>query len=85
MGIALNQAIENYEVLGIIDKPKAGITYKVRNRSTGELESLRALPGATSRDPESAERLLREIRVHARLSHPNVIAFHDALEMDGHW
>src|SRR5579872_3033924 len=83
MGFVLNQVTENYECLGIIDKPKTGVTYKVRNMATGEIEALRALPGATSRDPESAERLLREIRVQTRLCHPNIISFHDAFEMDG--
>ena len=45
---------------------------------TGEIEALRTLPGATSRDPESAERLLREVRIHARLSHPNIVVAYDA-------
>jgi serine/threonine-protein kinase len=84
MGFVLNEITDNYECLGIIDKPRAGITYKVRNLATGELEALRALPGATARDPESTERLLREIRVQTRLSHPNIILFHDAFEIDGH-
>jgi serine/threonine protein kinase len=83
MGFILNQVIGNYECLGIIDKPKVGVTYKVRNLATGEIESLKALPGATSRDPESAERLLREIRIQTRLSHPNIVEFHDAFELDG--
>jgi len=83
MGFIPNQVIGNYECLGIIDRPRAGVTYKVRNLANGEIESLRALPGATSRDPESAERLLREIRIHARLSHPNIVDFHNAFEIDG--
>ena len=83
MTFTVNQVIGNYECLGLIDKPKTGLTYKVRNLATGEIESLRALPGATSRDPELAERLLREIRVQARLSHPNILEFHDAFEIDG--
>src|SRR5580765_2989693 len=78
------QTIGNYEYLGILDKPKAGVTYKVRNRTTGQFEALRALPGASYGDPESLERFLREIRIHTRLAHPNIIAFHDALELDGH-
>ncbi len=49
MGFVLNQVIGNYECLGIIDKPKAGVTYKVRNLATGEIESLRVLPGAKHR------------------------------------
>ena len=73
----------NYEFLGIIDKPKAGVTYKVRNLATGEFEMLRTLPGASYGDPEALERFLREIKIHTRLSHPNIVAFHDALELDG--
>jgi serine/threonine-protein kinase len=83
MSFAVNQVIGNYECLGIIDKPKVGVTYKVRNLATGEIESLRALPVTTSRDPELAERLLREIRIQTRLSHPNIVEFHNAFEIDG--
>jgi serine/threonine-protein kinase len=78
-----NQAVGKYEFLGVVDKPKAGVTYKVRNLATGEFEALRALPGGSYGDPEMRERFLREIRIHTRLSHPNIVAFHDALELDG--
>ncbi|MCU1233510.1 MAG: serine/threonine protein kinase [Candidatus Solibacter sp.] len=81
--IDLSEIEGNFEFLGIIDKPKAGVTYKVRNRTTGEFESLRALPGASYSDPESLHRFLREINVHTRLSHPNIVAFHDVLEIEG--
>ena len=83
MAFGLNQVIGKYECLAIIDKPKVGVTYKVRNLDTGEIELLRALPGASTREPEAAERLLREIRIQTRLSHPNIIEFHDAFEIDG--
>lgn len=83
MSFSLHQVIGNYECLGIIGKPRSGLTYKVRNLTTGELEMLRALPGAASADAEAAERLAREIRVHARLTHPNVVGFHDAFELEG--
>jgi len=77
------QTVGDYEFLGIVDKPKAGVTYKVRNLTTGEFVVLRALPGASYSDPESLERFLREIKIHARLSHPNIVAFHDAFQLDG--
>jgi serine/threonine protein kinase len=83
MTFAPTQTFGKYEFLSIIDKPKAGVTYKVRNRATSQLEVLRALPGVANTDPESVERFLREIRVHTRLLHPNVVAFHDAFELDG--
>jgi serine/threonine protein kinase len=79
-----SETVGNFEFLGIVDKPKAGVTYKVRNLTTGQFELLRTLPGASYGDPESLERFLREIKIHTRLSHPNIIAFHDALELDGH-
>jgi serine/threonine-protein kinase len=78
-----SQTVGNYEYLGIVDKPKAGVAYKVRNLATEEFEVLRALPGASYGDPETLERFLREIKIHTRLSHPNIVAFHDALEVDG--
>jgi serine/threonine-protein kinase len=80
----MTETVGNYEFLDIVDKPKAGVTYKVRNLATGEFEVLRSLPGASYGDPESLERLLREMRIHTRLSHPSIVAFHDALELDGH-
>jgi len=82
MGLALNEVVGNYECLGIISKPRSGLTYKVRNLATGELEALRALPRAAA-DAESVERLSREIRIHTRLTHPNVVGFHDAFELEG--
>ena len=78
-----SQIVGNYQFLGVVDKPKAGVAYKVRNLVTNEFEVLRALPGATYGDPESMKRFLREIKVQTRLSHPNIIAFHDALVLDG--
>src|SRR5690349_8847634 len=82
MGLVLNEVVGNYECLGIISKPRSGLTYRVRNLVTGEIEALRALPRAAA-DAESAERLSREIRIHTRLTHPNVVGFHDAFELDG--
>ena len=83
MGLVKEQVAEKYEVLSTIEKSKTGITYKVRNRSSGEVEAMRTLLGPTSTDPESMQRLLREIRIQARLAHPNVVAFHDAFEVGG--
>jgi serine/threonine-protein kinase len=83
MTLSPSRTSDLYEFLGIIDKPKTGVTYKVRNRTTGEFEALRALPGASAGDPETRDRFLREIRIHTRLAHPNIVAFHDAFELDG--
>jgi serine/threonine protein kinase len=83
MTFAPSQTIGKYEILGIIDKPKTGVTYKVRNLVTRNFEMLRALPGATAGNPENMQRFLREIKIHTRLSHPNILSFHDALQVEG--
>jgi eukaryotic-like serine/threonine-protein kinase len=83
MSFAPCQTIDNYEILGIIEKPRTGVTYKARNLSTGDFEVLRTIPGVSAADSEAARRFFREMKVHTRLSHPNIVAFHDAREMDG--
>src|SRR5260370_20443955 len=34
-------------------------------------------------EQERVQRVLREVKVHARLSHPNIITFYNATEIDG--
>ena len=33
-----SQTVGNYEFLGVVEKPKAGVTYKVRNLTRGSLK-----------------------------------------------
>jgi serine/threonine protein kinase len=45
--------------------------------------AVKLLPESLVRSPESVERFEREVRALARLSHPNVVAIHDAGTADG--
>ena len=63
--------------------PRSGTSYKVRNIIGDRFEVLRILPKDSQEDREQTERFLREIRVHARLTHPNIVAFYNASEIDG--
>jgi serine/threonine protein kinase len=83
MSLVPGQTIGKYEIIGILDIQKTGVTYKVRDKSTQAFEVLRTLPGGSSTDSESVERFLRDIKVHSRLLHPNIVAFYDALQLDG--
>jgi serine/threonine-protein kinase len=82
MGFEIGQKAGVYEVVGILDNARSGRTYKVRNSVAERFELLRILPKAIQEDREEVERFLREIKVHSRLSHPNIVSFYSATELD---
>jgi eukaryotic-like serine/threonine-protein kinase len=78
------QKVGDYEILDYLDRSKRGVLYKVRNHLAQRLESLRVLPDSVAADSTELERFVREIKVHARLSHPNIVTFYHATQIDGH-
>jgi serine/threonine protein kinase len=82
MGFEIGQKAGVYEFVGVLDNPRSGRTYKVRNAIADRFELLRILPKELQENREEVERFLREIKVHARLSHPNIVAFYSATELD---
>lgn len=83
MSFELGTTVGGYEFVDILDSSKAGIQYKVRNTLAERFEVLKILPGSAQEDPELAERFLREIKVHARLIHPNIVTFYNATVLNG--
>jgi serine/threonine-protein kinase len=79
--IKIGQQAGGYEILSIHGTSRIGTAYKVRNVVTDRIEVLRVLHRASG-DREETERFLREMRVHARLSHPNLISFYNAAEIE---
>src|SRR5579859_201989 len=82
MALEVGQKTGVYEIVGIQENSRSGRTYKVRNTIADRFELLRILPRELQENREEVERFLREIKVHARLCHPNVVAFHSATELD---
>jgi serine/threonine protein kinase len=83
MAFQLGQTIGDYEVIDLLDSSKKNVTYKVRNVPGQRLETLRVLPKTLQDDQERATRFLRESKVHARMSHPNIVTFYNATHLDG--
>jgi eukaryotic-like serine/threonine-protein kinase len=83
MAFEIGKTAGGYEFLDVLDSTKTGVAYKVRNLKFGRVEMLRILPRNLQDDQERVERFLREVKVHARLSHPNLITFYNATEIDG--
>jgi serine/threonine-protein kinase len=82
MGFEIGQRTGVYEFVGIQDNSRSGRTYRVRNAVSDRFELLRILPKELQEDREEVERFLREIKVHSRLSHSNIVAFYSATELD---
>lgn len=80
-GFQVGQTIGNYEFLDRLNSSHSEVAYKVRNHLTQRLEALKVLDSPDGR--EGVERFIREIKVHARLTHPNIITFYNAAELEG--
>ncbi len=75
-----------YEILEPIGAGGMGVVYAARDQKLRRTVALKTLqPGGTGEATEARmrERLLREARAMARLSHPNVLAVYDVGELDG--
>ena len=77
------QIVGDYEVIDLLENAHEGVTYKVRNVLVQRFEVLRILPRILQDDPEKVTRFLREAKVHARMSHPNIVSFYHATQLDG--
>src|SRR5437879_12388972 len=78
MAFEIGKIAGGYEFLDVLDSTKTGVAYKVRNLKFNRLEMLRILPRTVQDDQERVARFLREGKVHARLSHPNIITYYHA-------
>ncbi|MBZ5575130.1 MAG: serine/threonine protein kinase [Acidobacteriia bacterium] len=83
MSFELGRTVGGYEFLDVLDTSSMDVAYKVRNHLSQRLEALKVLPANSSDDREGVERFLREIKVHARLLHPNIVTFYNAAELEG--
>ena len=81
MSFEVGQTSGGYEFVAVQDNTRIGRGYKVRNVLAERLEVLRVLPKESPAVREDVDRFLREIKVHARLSHPNIVSFYTATEI----
>lgn len=84
MSFQLGQVVGDYEFVDILRSSKTNVAYKVKNVLAQRFEILKIVPGDLHHDPERLERFQREIKIHARLDHPNILAFYNATVLQGH-
>ncbi|HEX4461847.1 MAG TPA: serine/threonine-protein kinase, partial [Polyangia bacterium] len=76
------QLVERYTVLGVLGKGGMGVVYSVYDAKLDRKVALkllrtRQLPGTGTDATSGEQRLLREAKAMARLSHPNVVSVYD--------
>ena len=83
MEFELGKTYSGYQFLDVIQRAKSGVEYRVMNTCADRLEILRTLPSSSDEDHERADRFMREMRVRARLVHPNIVLMFNAFELEG--
>ncbi len=69
----------DYEILGVLGTGGMGKVYKVRNLLSDRIEAMKVLLPNLADQKELGDRFLREIKVLAGLSHPNIAELRTAL------
>jgi serine/threonine-protein kinase len=82
MAISVGDVIGEYEVIGELGAGGIGKVYKVRHSISHRMEALKLLRPDQLEHPDMADRFVKEIRVLASLSHPNIAALHTAFRHD---
>jgi serine/threonine protein kinase len=68
-------------VTGILGRGGMGKVFRVRSLLTDREEAMKVLLPDFDENPELSDRFLREIKVHARLQHPNIAGLRTALRI----
>src|SRR5262245_13357876 len=83
MPIAAGRRMGPYEVLDALGAGGMGEVYRARDPRLDREVALEVAPRGHSSDPDRLRRFRREAKALAALSHPNILAVHDADWSDG--
>jgi len=72
-----------YRILNLAGRGGMGEVYRALDLKLDQLVAIKFLPESKAGHPAYAERLLSEVRIARRITHPNVCRVYDIAEMDG--
>ncbi|MBL8228074.1 MAG: protein kinase [Bryobacterales bacterium] len=79
MQFQIGERVGDYEIVQVLGAGGMGRVYKVRNLISDRIEALKVLLPDLQSEPALVDRFLREIKVQATLSHPNIASLYTAL------
>jgi serine/threonine-protein kinase len=82
VGLSIGQTVGEYRVIDVIGAGGMGTVYKVQHLISDRIEAMKVILPELIDSSELADRFVREIKVQARLSHPNIASLHNALRVD---
>lgn len=71
-----------YEITGLLGRGGMGAVYRATDRRLRREVAIKVLPPALGYSEEARARFVREARIAAGLSHPNIVSIHDVGEAD---
>ncbi len=71
-----------YTVLDVLGRGGMGQVYKAHDRELDDVVAIKTVL-AGQQDPTDEERLLREVQICRKISHPNIVRVHDIGRFDG--
>jgi serine/threonine protein kinase len=77
------RTVGRYEILSEVGRGGMAYVYRARQVDLGRNVALKELSAFHAADPMVAERFVRESRVAASLSHPNIVTVHDFFQEHG--
>jgi serine/threonine-protein kinase len=77
--------VGNYEILSKIGESVTGTVFKARQRSMDRIVALKLLKPRLATDKDFVERFRRDVRVVARLNHPNIVSAYDTGHAGGYF
>jgi eukaryotic-like serine/threonine-protein kinase len=83
MAINVGDLVGDHEVIGTLGSGGMGHVYQVRHTISHRIEAMKVLLPGRAATEEIAQRFLREIRLLARLDHPNIAVLHTAYRHQG--
>jgi hypothetical protein len=83
MPLSPGSRLGRYEILNPLGAGGMGEVYRARDTRLDRDVAIKILPESVARDPERLARFDREAKAVAALSHPNILALHDAGTEDG--
>ena len=79
--IDIGSTIGDYHIIGLLGRGGMGRVFKVRNVISDRVEAMKCMRSYADAAPEMTERFQREIKVLAKLEHPNVTSFRTAFRV----